>query len=300
MNRSRLFLSLVALLTLAATAVYEARAIAQRREKSEALEKSLLYTQQQLLAQRAALELTLQDLSTARRQLDDLATLIKPSLTASEPAREAEVQAWLSRLKKIRELFADDASQHIPELRFLNDTDWLRASRRIQLDDDEQRREALASVRGIAKEKFVQELAAALKKFTTAHHGQLPSNLSELTAYFSAPLDPAILLRYALVESGPGNPFQKSPAVILEKAPIDPDHDTRPFILANGGLGSMTGPEAWIENFQSLRARAVEAYASANRGAFSQKFSDLIPYLNPPLPPATVEKILAAERKRTR
>jgi hypothetical protein len=85
---------------------------------------------------------------------------------------------------------------------------------------------------------------------------------------------------------------------IQERAPIDEDYDTRYQVGVGGGTGSMNPPIAWIENFQTLEQQAYKAYAKANNGASPAKTSQLIPYFDPPLAPATVEKLIKAESER--
>lgn len=309
MKRSHLLLGLSAVFLLAALTFYETRLIARRQSQSAALELSLQKTAGQLSALRQTRERDLHDLSAAHQQLEELTALIKPALAATERERESEMQAWLARSKQLHAWFDQNPDQQIPELRLLTDADWLRASRKIDLTDEEPRREALAKVRAIAKEKFTRDLARALTKFTAAHDEGLPSDVLELAAYLPPPADPAMLQRYALFQSEKppepevgksANKAIKPFLALQEKTAIDADYDTRPYVMSNGGFGSNPGPEAWIDHFRDLRLEAIDAYRTSNRGATSLKLADLIPYMNPPLPPATVEKILAAERKRTR
>ena len=137
-------------------------------------------------------------------------------------------------------------------------------------------------------------MGQALVKFTKAASNQLPLTTTELAPYIDPPIDAAMLQRYVMLKTGSAAGVGGNWAV-QEKTPIDEDYDTRYQFGATGGFSSLSPPIAWIENFQELSQHAYQAYAAANKGASPVKTSQLIPYFDPPLPPATVEKLIKAE-----
>lgn len=122
----------------------------------------------------------------------------------------------------------------IPELQFLTENDWLAAAREAKLDTEEDVRRALSHLRSRAKEKL--PLAASLYSFTQANNGALPTDLSQLKAFFKTPVDDPTLNRYKLLHSGKVSDFPAGTWFIVEKAPVDKDYDSR----AKFGLGTST------------------------------------------------------------
>jgi hypothetical protein len=277
--------------------IYEARVATRQREQLQALQKHTMQWAQQIAALRRERDDTLEELKIAERQLAELSPTTGISQSSAERAREIEVKAWLARVKQLKRLFAEDPARQIPEMQFLTDDDWLRAAKQAGLDSHATVRQGLAAVRNAAKAKFVRMMAQALGKFTKAANDQLPLTTTELAPYFDPPIDNAMLQRYAMIRTG-STANARGLQAIQEKAPIDEDYDTRYQVGVGGGTGSMNPPIAWIENFQTLEQQAYKAYAKANNGASPAKTSQLIPYFDPPLAPATVEKLIKAESER--
>ena len=117
--------------------------------------------------------------------------------------------------------------KRIPELQWLNESDWLNAAQDASFDTDVNIRRALSGLRSRAKAHLYPILQNALLAFVKANNEQLPDDLSRHRPYFEKPLDDAILQRYKLLRTGDTKGFGALDWVIAEKAPVDKEHDTR-------------------------------------------------------------------------
>ena len=296
----RLGLSVVAL-GLAGIAGYEAHVAAGQREQLAALRETAGQLAAEFARLRGTHEITLRDLHAAEGQL---ATLSSVAGKSSEPssARRTEMKGWLARVKEMRRLFDEYPGQQIPEMRFLTDQDWLRVAKHARFDSDDERRRAFAAVRNAAIRRFMPRLSTALRKFVQSSPAGAPT-LAALLPLFEPPVESSLLDRYALDQT---NDRRNAPQWRLQqKTAADPDHDDRHYVsvYADGrgyGSGSASAPGAWIENFGEQQAAAYKAYRAANKGAVPGGFAEVLPYFNPPLNPILAEKMIKAERARSR
>lgn len=303
MKRSLLLPFSVGFLALAALGGYEASVISRQREQLHALGPISAQLRAELAQlQRENLAATA-DLAQAERQLAALPTKRPPvaNLTAQ---RESELRAWLGQVKQLRQFFEERPDQRIPELSLLTDRDWLRDAKTAQLDSEDGIRQALARIRDSAITAFQQaHLSPALRKFAKTAADDATPTIFALTPFFDAPIDPALLGRYELssvkASSRDGLQWRVQPL-----APVDPDYDRRQQITAsrdgNYGSSSAGALYAWIPDFQERMQRAQKNFAAAKPGTQPTGYADVLPFVSPPFPPATVERILKAERERPR
>jgi RNA polymerase sigma factor (sigma-70 family) len=122
----------------------------------------------------------------------------------------------------------------IPEIGLLTDVDWLVATKEAKFDADTDVRQTLSSIRSLAKKRL--PMGQAHNAFIQANEGHLPNELSELKPYFQAALGEtqipdatldAIFNRYTLAQTGKIIDLPPDAWIILEKAPVDKDYDTR-------------------------------------------------------------------------
>jgi hypothetical protein len=148
-------------------------------------------------------------------------------------AQAAEIQRHLERMP----------GKKIPELKLLLDEDWLSAVRTAKFDTDADVRRTLGHLRGLAKNRV--PIARALNDFINANNGQLPSELSQLKPHIQSALGEvsvddetltAILDRYKLLRSGTASDLPSGAWIVVEKAPVDKDYDSR----AKFGNGTST------------------------------------------------------------
>jgi hypothetical protein len=263
----------------------EANALAQRHASLETELAALLHAQQ--AGQR--------DLEAASHQLAQL----PPPATGPERARELEVQTWLGRTKRLRQLFVDRPGQAIPELRLLTDAEWLRLGRKARFDTEAEIRQALAAARDIASGKIAARFSSAVSKYMNNSNGEQPASILALLPYFDSPPDLAMVQRFEVAPlEGRMNRNGSAAWQVQEATPIDADYDSRNFLLSTSGAGRMGAPAAWIPHFAERSTLANAAYAAANNGTSPQSFADTAPFFKPPLDPALVQKMVEAERAR--
>lgn len=296
MKRRHLLL-LVATLTVGlGTALVGHSHLATQREHTQLLARQNANAARQLTALRRQRDSTARDLALAEQQLARLPTI---ALVIDRPptrAPDSATTAWLARAQQLHSLASENPGHHIPEMKLLTDDDWMRVAQHAAFETDDQRRAALAALRTTAKDKFIARLSAAAQKWTLASGvDQRPATMVELTSSFGSTVDPAILPRYEIVAQS--NPRSRFSWRAQETAAIDEDYDTRAIVEANGSYGSSgPGPLTWNSDYTARLQGAYRAYASTHLGSPPPRLAQIIPYIDPPLPPATLEKLLQAER----
>jgi RNA polymerase sigma factor (sigma-70 family) len=207
---------------------------------------------------------------------------------ASDPTGTT-ARSWLVRVDQLRKRAETMPDKTIPELKLLTDREWLDSVKDFsQLETDADFRQALGKLRNSAKEAFGQLARRALTKYLEANDGALPADWSQLKPYFQTPVDDAILQRYALAQSGKLADVQSDAFLVSEKAPpVDAEFDSRYEFNMNGTRSSSVNP---INN--AIEEAALQ-FAEANNGLLPKEPSQLAPYLNTPVEPAEVQKILS-------
>jgi hypothetical protein len=160
------------------------------------------------------------------------------SASASADPTEGAVKAWHGRVEQLKQYLAQNPQAAIPELQFLTAQDWASATE-ADLNKDYEYHQAMSRLRAAGETHFIQSyLHPALVKYMEAHDGQFPTDLSQLQAFFSSPVDEAILQRYEIV------PHKKFPMVtwggdwlVTQKAAVDADYDGRLFVGAGAKQG---------------------------------------------------------------
>jgi len=212
------------------------------------------------------------------------------------------MKSWIRRMKQLRRLFDELPAQRIPEMEFLNDEDWLRVAHAARLDSEHATRRALAAIRDAASEKFRPRITAALRTFAVSSSPATVATIDSLAPHFDPPLDPAILARYELSKSAQAPSRSRVEWIAELKAPVDSDYDSRVTLRAadngNSGVSTHPAPAAWIPNFTDRIQQAYLDYVAANHGAQPKNQTGVLPFFKPPLDPATIEKLLRADRDR--
>src|SRR5215212_10189574 len=103
-------------------------------------------------------------------------------------------------------------------------------------------------------------LQSALRDYAQANGGQLPADLSQLKPYFQAPVDDALLQRYALLQTGKLSDLPSDAIVVAEIAPsADEDYDMFYQFRMNGDRrAGSANPD------RSLLLAATKEFAKAN------------------------------------
>lgn len=268
---------------LAGAGVYEARQVAHLHRQIAALEEQQgpLAAQVQQLAQerddatnklRAALEDNEKwrrdaaeipklraDVTRASQELADLNT----EAAHREPV-ENEADAWGKRAASIKQWFRDNPDKYIPEMRLLDDKDFVyEASRNLIVDPEGHDHNSFPmianSLRETAKTRLVGTMGRALAGYVEANGGTLPTDLSQLTPYFNSQADPwsaavvadpaPILQRYQLLHSGQIGDVPAGEAIIAEKSAVDSKVDG----LLQLQVGGYTFQSVGIKDFWEER-----------------------------------------------
>ncbi len=293
MNRTRLLL-LVLTLGFAVVALTQgARVVSRQDEARFALAHQATALEKQLGDQRRETAATLSELALAEQQLIQL-----QATSDADGARAREIESWLARVRQLKQLFEQHPDQRIPAMRFLTDDDWLQLAKQNQLDTDDNTRKALAAVRDRSKMKALGGVSAAIRKYVQAVGTAPPPTALSLASSLDNPADLDLLQGFE-VTPWSGRPRAGGPAWQLqERAPIDGDYDSRSTLTPDGYMSALRAPIAWIPNSQERIQQASASYSAANKGALnSGGITPLLPYFNPPLDGATVEKLLKAERE---
>lgn len=296
MFRPTTILTTALLSGLVGATFYGASILAAQNAQLQSLAARTADLARQLNAAQRQHQSTAHELQLAETQL---AQLTAPLPATPAGPHDAEIQAWLARVSQLRQLLTATAAANIPECRLLTDEDWLTVARAAAFATDEQRRQALAALRTAAKRRFATQLSTALRKFMESHDKTLPFALLDLAPYLTAPADPAMLGRYAITNNGSPNSIRGG-WIIREATAVDADYDSRHTVTPGGGMSSGSGPAIWIDDLAPRLRRAHQAYATANPAATPSTpgIAQLAPFIDPPLDPATLEKLLKAERDR--
>ena len=146
--------------------------------------------------------------------------------------------------------------RRIPELPLADENDWLEAAKLATTDSDEDMRKALSLLRTAAKLKFGRELGLALRNYTQANHGNLPTDLFQLKPFFTVTVDDAVFQRWEIhVTGNTGDPgFDPNRTVAREKSEMLPDsfYDNRVRAGLNGTTmeGSKAGGFPRLKNYE--------------------------------------------------
>ena len=237
----------------------------------------------------------LSDLVLAQKELKALRPLVPGDV---DQDRKGEIQAWLDRVKHLKQLFVQRPDQRIPELELLTDDDWLRVARWASLDDAASERQAMGDARNAAKRLLMPMLSNALRAYAEAHQNALPAQAAELAPYLSDPRAAPALARYQmLATSAVPSSTHSTAEAIGEIAPIDPDADSRITVSNNSGSTIVLPPAAWIPGFDDARKKAYQAYGQAHKGTYAPSAADVIPYFDPPLDSTTQQKFLQSAQR---
>ena len=170
-----------------------------------------------------------------RADMQELAQLKRAiSATRNDRALEATVQRWLARVAELKLRLEQMTDRKTPELQFLTEQDWLNATKDL-LDTDINYRRSMSALRKAAEGRFAHLALKALRRYFQANNEQLPTDLSQLQAYFECPVDDAILQRWEILTGdklrGLGIDNTTS---ITQKAAVDEEFDVRYGVNVNG------------------------------------------------------------------
>lgn len=180
---------------------------------------------------------TRQQRDVALRRTDEAQQRLATLAAAKSPAdiaTEAEMNAWLDRAARLKQLRDQRPDLVIPELALLPEDNWIQEARALHLENEDQIRDTFARLRIRAEDAFNGKLRRALGVYLDAHGGTLPVDSRELAPFFDPPVDPAMLDRYKMTARG-NIADQRTTPLIQQHSPLDFTRDTIWDIQLNGG-----------------------------------------------------------------
>lgn len=290
----------VALFALAGVALYETHALSDQQEQVAASRKKVVALGLEAAALRAAEAAGRSELADAERQLAALPPPATP-MPKVDSAQLAARQAWLERVKLLKQKFAEDPARRIPEMRYLQEVDWL-APAQFPLEDETQLRMALAKVREAARVRFRPLMSGALLKLEAAGATNVADTPLMLAPYFDPPVDRALLEQYEFTNRIVTKGGVPTPVVSYRpKAPVDDLFEFRSTMDSRqGGIGGGGNPTAWMADFFSRQQRAIQAFRAAQPGVPIPSLRGLAPYFDEPLPAAVLDAYDVFAREMTR
>lgn len=293
MSRSRVILLAAGWLALAVLTAQQFRTAAglQAASATAAAEHARLKAAAATLAREH--DAIRREIAQAEQQLTALPVISQTEATGTpQPA----VSAWLKRMAALRESFAANPALRIPEMAHLTEDDWMRTALVAALETEDGLRIALAQIRSIAVEKFMVRVRAAMRKHVEATKGATPADLRVLVNHADESFDTTILERYEIIERRTTTAGAPTWGIQLKTA-VDPDYDSR-MEYSPTGLRGNSGPFAWDTQLAERHLSALRAYSRAHRGDSARSIGDLLPFFDPPLDPATVERLKRVEESR--
>lgn len=265
--------------------LYETTLAARQSRDLLALREGTDRTAAEVRALRDAQDQSGARLKSVEQQIDARLAAAK----APDPADAALVEqmtGWLTRMGRIKQIFAQRPALGIPELQYLPDERWFEIAGGKPLESDEDARKVASALRRAAESIFQPRLSAALRAYLKAHDDVLPASPQDLAPFCDPPLDRAILDRYEILLSGKlaDVPTAKRREVMALKAPADPEFDAYSYISPNG----YGGTSAFWTNLNT----AEQAFAKANPGQKATSAAQLRPFLRWPMSDESIQKIL--------
>ncbi len=250
-------------------AAHERQQIATLREQTTRLERQTART-------RAELTSALQSAAQLEQPRASSSRSVSGSIAPSEPPADGAVEAWLTRVRQLKQLLVENPEHSIPELKLLDENDWLDFSRQAPLYrwpelTKDAIDETFAQLRQLAGGKFANSAFRALKKFAAEHDGLLPATTLEL----APDLDPAMLGRYEMRQTGLLADRSSTTIIMAQKSVFDEMRESRLEITAKGAVKWI--PSAKILN-QDIEL-ATKAFSDANQGRLPGGPAELMPFL---------------------
>ncbi len=287
------------LLAAVSTGVYEASQASAARARAQQLEQrqaSLAEQIQRLTRERDAaasqLAFLREDKERTPREVAELLKLRgETALLRNEindPTQKA-VKSWFNRVALLKQRLAQTPEANIPELKLLEEEDWLAAVKSRRLDSDADFRRALSTLRVSAESKVASNLNVALQKYMKENGSRFPAGLTLLQPYFDLPIGDDTLQRWEIVPASEvKNVVMGGKMIITQKAPVDDVFDSRMVIGPNGfGSTDFLYP-AIAGDMDAIR----NAYKAANQGQDSENISQLLPYATTATQQIALQKLL--------
>jgi len=203
------------------------------RQRDDAMNRLAMFQQEnEQLRQNMAELLKLRgEVAQLRATKQQLAQSKTTSSDTNDPFAQY-IQTLTARAAELNQHLEQMPDKKIPELQLLGVDDWLKAAQDAKFDTDADVRKALSKLRSLAKGRL--RMDQALGYFARANNGQLPNGISQLKPYLKSALKDlddatidSILERYTLLHTGKLSDLPPKEWLVVEKAPVDKDYDSR-------------------------------------------------------------------------
>jgi hypothetical protein len=235
-----------------------------------------------------------------------------PKLRAEVTRLKAEVQAtsslnhtnetaslaaknWLNRLTLLKDAVSRRPEANVPELRLLNEEDWLSAVKDPKLETEKDFRRAMSQLRATAQNRFAGIALSALSKFQKENKAALPTDMLQLQPYLSNNnVDAEVLQRFAVLPASEvDNVKMGGEWIISQAAPIDSEFDMRIVIGPSGyGSTSWNNPKPPSKEDLELLKPALNAFNAENGGIEPSDPGALKPFLKTKQEHEAYERVL--------
>ncbi len=283
------------LATIVGAGLYQGHLISRRDDQIAELQQQVDQWRGETRRLQAERDKLTSRLADAQRESEAVRTRLagkEDALPTGDPVVDSELKAISARVNTLKAQLTQHPEQQIPELRFLTVQDWMDAVAKHNLDTDDDVREALAELRGHAKANFTEPVSGALWKYTQANDGKLPSDIMQLMPFFDPPVEPELLQRYGIMNTGNIRDLPLSTFVVAEIAPpMDPNEGTLylsgPRTQPNEGNVSLNRGK-----YSEITGTVLSAVAEFIKSKDAQPLTDpaqLQPYLKTPVDPARLQ-----------
>jgi hypothetical protein len=210
---------------------------------------------------------------------------ISEGTPANIPTAEDSSDGTIERVGQLKRTLALYPHFGIPEMRYLNDAEWIWAAQLMEKDTEVECRRALAHLRSRAKQKFIPMIWAAARAYESQHQGQRAEDPRLLIPHLANAQDAEILARYDQWE---GELQGVRGLYFRERAVADNWFDDR--------LSIKIGSPSWSTESYGL----VDAVASAKRrfitryGAPPKSAAEIAPFMNRKVRPEELQEVFEA------
>jgi hypothetical protein len=299
----------IALVGFSGLAIYETIQTRQARAEVLALQQKLASFEEklrQLEVERDAAKNQLKNLErdtpVAQKNPNELELLkLRGEVTRlrneSNDPLGSKAKSLLIKVAHLKQKLEETPGAKIPEMAYLTDADWLKTADR-RLDSDANYRDAMASIRSTAEEKFGEQWGKALKNFYAANPGQPLASTTQLKLFFDIEVEDAILDRWKIISSkGFGIPSNSGMGdfLVALKEPVDSIFDSQFYFGAdNKAFGTFLADE-----IGQTMMPVYQAFKDANNGRDSETLSGLLPYAKTEQEKSALQKLLLQESGRS-
>lgn len=203
-----------------------------------------------------------------------------------DSAAEGEMKTVLDRVDELKRRIAEMPGARARASSLLSKEDWIKVALDHRLETDGDIKKALGDIQNQVMGKWAKSLDVALRDYTKANGGVLPSDCAQLASFLPPEIDPAILQRFQMLRTGNLNDLPNGALIMADIGGVD-DELNSVVIFGRGSL--MIGSD---ENGD--RRAALQAYVNfvqAHSGQTPVEATQLQPYLRRPVDPQQLQDI---------